>query len=329
MATALHKLRNLQLGFESTNGTAVPATFKAVGRAGIKPMIERHAEDAPRGVRLAVDEFLDVSKGAELTVETDCTYEDILVPLESGMGTVSPTGAGPYVYTYAYTLSPTLKALTAEMVVDDGSTKHYQREYAYMVCREFEIGIAPNAATSLKYTLFGRAEQTSTVTPALTPISGRAKIPSNLWTLAIDSSWAGLGGTAKTTTLREATLSVTTGVKPEYTLDGRSDLDMTGVILDDLQATLKTKLRHNAATATEIGNWRTGTRRFVRLLADNGAATGANRKLQIDASLRLMSWDMSDEDGQEVVDAEWELVYDSTASKALTITVTNGLTAQP
>ncbi len=330
MANGLYKLRNLQYGWESPVGTSVAATHKAVGKAGFKPIIDRMAEEAPRGLRVPVDEFLDVMKGGEITFEGDLTYEDLLVPLETGLvGGVSATGVGPYTRVYPYTLAPTLAAVTAEAVIDDGTTKHYQREFAYMTCREFEIGIVMNGKSKLSYTLFGRAEQTSTVTPGLSPITGRAKIPGNLWTFAIDSSWAGLGGTPKTATLREATLHVVTGAKPDYTADGRSDLDMTAIILDELQPTLKTKLRHNAATATEIDNWRTGTRRFIRLKADNGAAGAANRKVQLDLSLRLMSWSPGEEEGQEIVDADWQVVYDTAASKALEITVINGLAALP
>jgi len=323
MATALLPLRLLQLGAESTAGTAVPATKKVVGKAGVKPIIEWDREDFPRGVRTQTDEITAVMRGSEITVEGDLTYEQLQWPLHSGLQTVDAVGAGPYVYTHGLVTAPTLKAFTAEFVVEDGSTKHYQREFAYCLTRQFQISIVRNQMAKLAWTMFGRAEQTSTVTGSLAAIVS-ARVPSNLFKLYIDDSWSNLGSTQKVATLREATLTVPTGIEPEHTLDGRTDYDFVQPMFQRSVPTLTMTMLHNADTATEVGNWRTGTKRFVRLIADNGAAAAAHRVIQIDVALRLISWDFGDDAGQETVTANWENIYDAAGAKALEIAVTSG-----
>lgn len=326
MATALYPLRLLQLGAEATAGTAVAATKKVIGRAAVRPMQEWDREDFPRGVRVQANEITAVAKGSEIAVEGDLNFEQMQWPLHSGLQTVSPTGTGPYVWVHELVNAPTLKTFTAEGVVDDGTTKHYEREFAYCLTREFRISIVRNQMAKMGWTMFGRAEQSSTVTGSLAALT-LERIPSNLFKLWIDDTWANLGTTQKTATLREAELTVDTGLAPEVTLDGRADYDMVQPMYRQASAQLTTKLLHNANTATEIGNWRTGTKRFIRLKADNGLATTLNRVLQIDLAVRLVSWEMADEDGQEVVNATWEVIYDTTASKSLLITLTNGLSA--
>ena len=326
MATGLLPLRLLQLGFEATAGTLVPATKKVIGSAGVKPIIEWDREDFPRGIRVPNNEITAVMKGSEITVECDLSYEQLQWPLHSGLGTSAAVGTGPYVYTFANAVSPTLKSITAEFVVDDGSTKHYQREFGYCLTSQFQISIVRNQMAKLSWSMFGRAEQTSTVTGSLTALT-LERIPSNLFKVWIDDTWANLGTTQKTATLREATLTVPTGVAPEHTLDGRTDLDFVQPMYQQSNPTLELTMLHNASTATEVGNWRTGTIRFIRLKADNGAAAGANRALSIDVAVRLLSWEFSDEDAQEIVTANWEVVYDATGAKSIEIVLTNGLSA--
>lgn len=325
MATGLIPLRLLQIGFEATVlSGAVAATKKAIGRAGVTPEIDWDEEAFPRGVRVPTDEITAVRKGSTIVVEADLDTEQILWPLSSGMQEGAITGAGPYVYTHSLVVAPTLRSLTTEFVVDDAATKHYQREFTACLTREFTISAERNQMAKLGWTMFGRAEQTSAVTAALSAVT-RTRIPSNLFTLAIDSSWAGLGGTPIASTMLGFTLTVPTGIAPDYTLDGRTDLDFVLQAFQMAMPTLALRMRHNALAAIEVGNWRTGTRRYIRLKATNSGAGAAARTLQIDASARLMSWSFADDEGLEVVESTWKIVYDTTSTQGMQVVVTNGL----
>jgi hypothetical protein len=325
MATGLLPLRLLQIGFEaSVLSGAVAATKKVIGRAGVTPEIEWDMEDFPRGVRMPTDEITAVRRGSSITVEADLDTEQVLWPLTSGIGAgVITGGAPPYIYTHTLATAPTLRSLTTEFVVDDNAAKHYEREFAACLTSQFVITAERNQMAKLSWTMFGRAEATSTVTGGLAAVA-RTRIPSNLFTLAIDPTWAGLGVTPKAATMMGFTLTVPTGIMPDYTLDGRADLDFVAQQFQQSVPTLALRTRHNALMATEIGNWRTGTRRFMRLKATSGAG-GAERTFQIDLSLRLLSWSFSDEDGQETVESNWQVVYDTVGTQGMQIVVTNGL----
>lgn len=331
MATAPYFLRKLQFGVESTAGTAVPATFKLVGEGTYKPIIERTFEEYPRGVRAMVtDGGFATMKGSELEFSGNLTFEEILLPLNSGLVTVVASGAGPYTYDFDpdLTAAQTIKTYTAEFVVDDGSTKHYQREAAHMITKELEIEIKANELATMKMSMFGRAEQTSTMTGSLTPLTGRTAVPSNLFKVYVDTTGAGLGGTQKTGLVRVASLKLDFGNEPDYTLDGRADLDMTGNQPQTFTGTLDLTMEHNADAATEIAAWRAGTKRFIRLKADNGLAAGANKAITFDGCyVYTDAPEFSEDSGVEIVTMKMQLEYDATWAKAFNAIVINGLTA--
>ena len=328
MATAIYPLRKAQLGFETTPGTAVAATAQYVGDAAYTPEIEREFEVFPRGVRAPVTGGgIAKSKGSLFSFSGNLTFEEVLYPLAAGLKAPAISGAGPYVHLFDQSLTTIVapKAITAEYVIEDGTTKHFEREAAYCTARNFEVGLAFNELASLSFELFGRAEQTSTMTAALAPVTGRTTVPSNLFVVYIDDTWAGLGGTAKSTLVRAATMKITTGLDPDYTLDGRTDLDMTGLRYGLLDGSLSLTMEHNADAATEIGKWRTGALRFVRLKATSGV-----KIIQFDMALKYLSPPSFSEDaGVEIVTMELGLEYDATGAKAFVATITNSLAALP
>lgn len=334
MATALYPLRRLQIGLEATAGTAVAATQKLVGEAVYRPEVERYFESHPRGVRAPVTGGgTDVRKGSTINFAGELTFEEIIYPFLLGLvNDAVPTGAGPYTwdFTPVLTAPAAVKTATCEYVIGDGSTEHYERESAYMFCRSLEIQLAANQPAKMSFELVGRSEKTSTVTASLTPVTGRTIVPSNLFGLWIDDTWANLGSTQKTGLIRQATLRVNFGLEPDYTLDARADLDHTGILSQELGASLQVVVEHNADAATEIGNWRTGTVRFYRLAADNGAAAGANKQITLDMAMKHMSEpDFSQDAGIELATFDLGLEYDETGTNALVATIINGLSVQP
>ena len=335
MASAIYPLRLFQYGFETVKGTAVPATYKIVGIATYTPEIDREFEEFPRGVRAPVTGGgFTLRKGSMLNFEGNLTYEEVLLFLESGLKAGVLTGAGPYTYTYTPTINAnaatSMKTATIEFVIDDGSTKHFQREAAFAVTRSFTIDLAFNQPAKITAEMFARAEQTSTVTAGLTPITGRTQIPSNLFKVFIDASGGTIGTTQKSTLIRSATLNVTTGFEPDYTLDGLADLDFTQVDSQMLNATLDLTMEHNADAATEIGIWRSGSVRLIRLKVDNGAAAGANKAITFDGAYKYLEPPaFSEENGIEIVTMKLGLEYDQTWAKAFEVIVINGLAALP
>jgi hypothetical protein len=110
-------LQQLQLGTEVTWGTAVTPTAKAMGikSAKMSPQINAEVLDnilASYGPGALATLLAHAGAGS---VEGHATYEDLNYYLEAAFGTISPSGAGPYVRAGAapLTSSPTLRKLTA------------------------------------------------------------------------------------------------------------------------------------------------------------------------------------------------------------------------
>jgi hypothetical protein len=341
VATALYPLRNVQFGGETTAGTAVAATARRVGEWTYTEDIPREFEEFPRGVRAPVTGGgYDISGGSMLVGNGNLTWEEILYPLNGGIlldaaGVDQGTG-GPYLYTFDPVLTDPadIKTYTAEFVVEDGSTLHVQRESAYAFCTGFTVTLAANQIATITENWTARRSQTSTVTASQTVITGRTPVPSNLFKLFIDDTWANLGTTQKTQFIRAATLTVDTGLTPDFTLDGRADLDLTGINSGTLNATLDITVEANAAMATELGHYRGtgghGTVRFYRLSANNGGATTAEREIVFDMAMKHLSPpSYSQDNGIEIVTMRLGLEYDATGAKAFVATVQNGLSAQP
>jgi hypothetical protein len=307
-----------------------------VGEGVYVPEITREFEEFPRGVRAPVTGGgFPIMRGATLTFTTNLDYTNAIYFFGSGLlHDAAPTGAGPYTWTYDPNLTgvpaSTIQAVSVEYAISDGSTVHYQRESGFGVLRSFEITLAFNQPAKVTFEMFMRAEQTSTVTGALSPLTGRAQIPSNLFTVFMDNSGGTIGSTQKSTTVREAVLAVTTGFEPSYTLDGRADLDFTHISPGMLDASLRLTMEHAANAATEIGIWRTGGVQLVRLKADNGAAAGANRQFQIDLAAKYVDPPAFSQDtGMEIVTMNMGLEYDSTWGYALRAQLINGQSALP
>ena len=320
--TAIHPLRLFQVGKESTNGTAVPATEKLIGDFVFREMYERDFEEWPRGVRAPVTGGgVDVERWVEVRGEWDADYEQVLWPLQSGLETPTVAGAGPYTHTFNPDLaSPVaIDSLTGEFAIDDGSTKHVEREAAYLFCTTFGVEINPGQISRMRAEWIGRASQSSTVTAALTEMTGRSVIPSSLWSVYIDSTWAGLGGTQKTLFLRSASFELNTGISKLLTADARTDLDFTGIRSGMVTGRLSLTAAVAADAATEIGNYRSGTVRFVRLTATDGT-----KIVTIDMAIKFTAApDFQNEDGEEIVVLEGELEYDPTGAAAIEIEVVN------
>lgn len=338
MGTALYPLRNLQIGLESTPGTLVAATKRLVGVSVYTPGIDREFEDFPRGVRAPVTGGgFENFKGSMLKHEGNATYQEILYPFLTGiLNDAAPTGSGPYVWTFAPNLtsnaSLAIKTATLEYVIEDGSTKHYQRESGYGFTKKITIEGGFNKPTKHSWEMGMRAEQSSTVTGAIAAHS-RQQIPGNLWKLYIDDSWAGLGGTLKSLLIRDFTLEITTGYVEDFTLDGRADLDFTQILPEQFNYSLDMTFEHNADAATEVGKWR-GTAgvqslRFVRLIATNSGAGAAERTVQLDMAGKYMEPpDFSEENGIEIMTMKLGGEYDSTGTKIFEANVTNDLATQ-
>lgn len=325
MATALNALEKLQMGIETTAGTLVAADTVIVADSGgtFTPEIDRQAITDVHGVLAEVDD-LDVRKGSLLSVTHSLDYEQVLIPLVTGLkGVTTPTGVGPYTWTVTPAVSApeALSAATFEVSFTDGTTRHLEREFGYGTCSHMAISSTFNAPATITADYFGRAPQTSTFTGALTELS-RELIPGSSFGVYIDGTWAGLGTTQKSGLVRSFTLDLLTGAAPKYTLDARSDLDMGGLTRGMVTGTLELVMEYSADGDAEYDAWESKTRRFISLEA-TGSGT---RSLKLQGCFEYTTPPaFSVEEGLRLVTLTGALRYDPTSTNVVSAEVVNDL----
>ena len=339
MATAIRSLNKCQVGIETTKGTLVPATRLLSGdfAAGWGEEQDFYRPNYPAGYLANVGGVGVITrKGVVLNGAMDLSAEQVLWPLLTGIkggvtGVMEDTSAYRWTFTPELTTGiRTLNALTAEMVMADGSTNHVAREAGYGICRSFKFDWPMNQAAKLSAQWFLRASQASTPTGSLVVYSSLEPLVSPLLKVYLDTTWAGLGGTQLTAIVRAASVDVVTGNEPDYTLDGRSDLDFVQAKVGPVTANLSLTLELDAVGAARVANYRANDVVFIRLDQTGtlaGAAT-SYRTIRVDGAYRLAGNPAFSEDGEQILVAlSLESVLDATSSKTLEFVAVNKLAA--
>lgn len=326
MATASRQLRRLQIGPETTPGTAVAATFKLVGDGDVTYELDREFEDFPRQVFAPLTNGgIDLRAGTLINWQGNLTFEEIAHILANVLATPSTTGGDeePYTHTFERTwnVPPTLTTYTAELTEHDGSSAHVQKESAYVTGSSVEIAIARNSIATVRWQAFGRKGSATTETASLAAISGRTPISGNLFKLYMDDSWAELGSTQQSSVIRAASLTYNNGALPKFTLDGRAAQDKVGDDFNQASGTLSVTYELDSVAASEIAHFEAGDLRFVRLAAEMG-----DKSIALDwCGVHRSVPSYSEEDGLRLVTFELGLEYDPVGASAFAAEVVNEL----
>ena len=179
--TAAYSLRKVQFGLETTPGQAVAADTELVGEAIYAPTVSRWRPFSLTGTRSlqTVSGGSERRRGSLLRIESQLDFEQILLFLDTGLGGRVTTGSGPYTHTYLPDLdgAPAVKAATFEYLRSDGSAPNpYEREFAFGTTRRLAVELAEDQTGRIAAELFGRAEQSTTVTGSLSPLTRTAAL---------------------------------------------------------------------------------------------------------------------------------------------------------
>ena len=335
MATAIRSLRKMQMGIESTKGTLVAATRVIVGEGHLIERRQRYRSSYPRGYRANVGGAGVLTKQwSEINVETELSAEQVLWPLMTGVkGAVSGSNSNnAFTYTFTPQLTTgiiTIDTATVEFMQSDGSTNHYYGESGYALTESFKIDSTPDDIAKLSWKMFGRARQTDTPTAALSAYTSLEELPGALLFVYLDTTWAGLGGTQLTGIQRAVSFECMTGLKPDFTSDGRADKDFSKHSVNPLSAKLSITWEFDSVGASRYANYRANDIVYIRLKWTGGTAGSAGTKtVQIDGAYRFVDDpQFSYDEDQVLMAANLESVLDTTSSKTLEFTAINGLSA--
>lgn len=326
-------LRKIQIGAESTAGTAVAATTYWRGNGVLADSREITVVEEDTGFISGIDRmYTPKYEGAMSFDEIEATFEQLPYILNAGVmaatGVKDGSGSG-YIYTYNFptTSKPTIKTYTIEMGDDQQA-----EEMEYCFVDEFTISGKAGEPVTMSANWIGRQVANTTFTGSLSMptveemLFGKAK-------LYINATSTYPASTQITQSFLSFDLKVKTGWQPVYTGDG--NLYFTFAKITRPEITLTLRLEHDSQSVAEKAAWKAGTARAVRILVEGGALTTAgttytNKTLAIDLVGKYTEvGGLDDEDDNDVIELTLTSRYNSTAAAAGRIIVVNSLTSLP
>lgn len=325
-------LRRLQLGDESTPGTAVAASaiWRGTGMGADTRTVEFPEEDIGRLSKY--DRSYVPMLGAEITMDSiPATFEQLPYILEAGVATETPTQDGTgaaYIYEYLF---PTSAQNTPRTYTIEFGDDQQAEEAEYCFVREFTLEGNAGEALMMSATWQGRQVQTTTFTGSIA-VPAVEEILFSKGKLYIDGTGTYPATTLKSNTLLSMNLSVTTGFTAVQTASG--NLYFSFLKQQFPEITLQITFEHDATSVAEKAAWRAGTPRAIRLLFEGSASAGNTtynyKTLIIDLVGKWQTFDaLGDQDGNDIVVGTFLGRENSTAGDAGGFIVVNELSALP
>jgi hypothetical protein len=347
MAAGVQPLTLIQVGKESTDGTAVAATRRVLTKSGTFRHLQTQElfDGQLSGVlSRSVTTPVITREASQLEISTDLDFNQVLLPLLSGVaGGVTPSTPGTgeaRLWTFAPSqTAPSVDPYTIEMVVDDGSTKQ-EIEAPFGVTTSFEITGGVDALPQITWSMDARKSVQSTYTSgiALPAVAFAANLR---WQMSLDTTWANVGNTTISGQVYGFTLGQSAFVMPQYYLQNRDALDFAGVEPQTrttdlvIQATFDTG--GSNLYETELAAKALGSKRFIELKLQGDAFASPDASLNHEIKVRgsFVHADDSmqdlgaDRDGNSVVSLHLVSQYDPTGAVDINYLVQNALTSFP
>ena len=275
MAIGVAALQKIQVGKETTPGTSVAATAILQGKIDLEPAQTFYRpEDINTGRISSFERSAITGQQVKMNFTADATYEQLQYILNMGVIAITtPTGANPYTWTFepAYTTANTPKTFTIQFGDNAQAWKAL-----YCFATDWEISGGISEPTRIKATLVGQNFQSNAFTAALTPVACQTIVGST-GTFYVDSTWAGLGGTAKTNNLIDFSVKQVGGQKPVKFMDGYQYYTANAETKRhlEIEATLAS---NDSDMATLFGYYSANpqTPKFYRIRFTNGASAILN-----------------------------------------------------
>ncbi len=307
-------LQVIQYGIEgdATPGTLVAATRRlAGGTVNWEAIDEVYRPQHPVGLyTINPTPPVTVVRGIDLSFDGDLSLDELVDFGLMSMKEITPTGIGPYVWTFdpSESAGNDPRTFTFERRLTDGVSPS-DIEAGFCMARGWTITQNLNEQAGLTVDIFGRRVQSSTLTPALSVLA-QTFFTSGHWVVSIDPEGTAMGTTPVTGQVRSFELVYKSGLFPKYFLDNRSDLDFSsaGTGLRGIES-LRMQIEWNGQAGTERTAAAAQALRNIQLKATKGTEI-----LQLDCVMRHAKADflsVSDADGNDVTDLEFVSAYDS------------------
>ena len=313
----LTALKKIQLGQETTAGTAVAATIMWRGPATLTDTREIAVVDEDIGQMLPTSRTVVPRLGAEITLEsTPATFEHLPYILAAGVedlttGVADGSGSGKiYQHDVALTAANSIQTYTIEA---GNNVENWDVEYCFV--RNFELSGAMGEPVNVTATLVGRQLTNGVAFASLTPATveeilfGKGKLyidDTTIGTTQVTGGWIGF------------TLNVDTGFRELYTGDGAAYFAAHKQVRPEITGELV--LEHDSTFGdNEINEAKNEVKRKVRMVFDGTALTTAGtaytyKTLQVDMAIQYTAVpSLDDQDGDSTIRLPFRAVYDVAA----------------
>ena len=326
MAYATAPYNVVQMGRESTAGTAVAATTIWRGPFGAPEDTRiRKIKEEDVGTLVAAELAYDTRLGATLAMpSTELTFEQVTHLLEAGIMTATPSGAGPYTRAYSLPLSTARTIKTYTLEAGNVLAPADNMEIPYGFVSEMELSGKVDEAWMMSATWLGQRWMSSTLTsalsvPAVEPaLFGKTRF-------YVDDSGGTLGTTQISAMLLEATVKIETGI--QFVPMGNGGLYPVAhkYVKPAGTFTLAYELEETTGVsfvAAERAKWQAGSGRLIRLDVP-GSSASRNFRMDFYAIYdKFGAYENSD--GNVSVKVEGHFGYSATDTLFMTATVING-----
>ena len=348
VSSAIKEATRIQVGKETTRGTAVAATRKLL----VKDATYRRIQDLEAFEGQMHDTLARVTQapvvtreGTEFEVSTDLDFEQILLFRLSGMkGAVTPStpvameNQRLWTFTPSVTTDPLPDTYTIEFVESnmDATPDDAGMETPYGFTVALEIVAGVDGISQINASMVGR--KTSDTTPTASLALPTVEYTSGLeWACYVDGTWANLGTTQISGQIYGFTWRFHNFLAPSYHLDGRDDKDFSQYQFTPREVDLTMDVVHDptstALVQTEEANKTNGTARFIQLKLDGPDMDSRPKQIILDGCYYHESDSMQDRgqdrDGNMITRLHLKSAYDSTQAQDIQVSVENILTAFP
>lgn len=320
MATGIKRLRTIQLGDESTAGTAVAADAIWRGEgAGPEILDEIVFVEEDTGTFGGSNRSAKLSVGAQIALAaTPLTFEQFPLLCQMGIeaqqtGVADGAGSGLiYTFDLPLTSANTMRTYTVEA---GNNEECWDIEYCF--CPEFSVMGGPSAAVTMSGLLRGRQATPGQSFASLT-VSAVSEAVFNLSKLYLDDADGTMGNTNVAGSFMGFTLNVNTGLIPVTSGDGQlyfynvEQVGWVGNITCDIV------FKHVAGTDTEHANWLAQTARFLEVKLEGPALGTAGtdytkKTVQFQLPGKWQSFAvLSDIDGVDILTGTFRVAKDTT-----------------
>lgn len=318
---AVYQLRRVQLGKQTTFSAPVAATSLLRGVLDASAAVKA-ADVVPEELGLIAAAPMSVVSGrsGEMSLELQSTYEDILYAMHGLFGPVTPTGPGPYTWTYH---APNATAPAAQIYTTEYGMSGAEYRMVGGVLSEWTLSATAGEGLREEWALVGRNIEANAMTTGLPlrAVSAISAVHGGLW---IDPVTAAHGTTAITATLIEAELSINTN-RHIKRFEAQTPSDWGEA---KWEATLRLTLEWNASSKALVDSLLSGVvERHIRLRWQQSTALS----LTVDFAGLLTSEPelFGDRDGNATVELEFGALYTAAFANWLKCTIINGVNTLP